>query len=115
MRTMFFESLEGRRVFAFTCPGFASPFPQTPDDTPCDHGGQGNSDPNRNAGPKIPPSKSAHPVNYFTGIPDVVTTDLRSYGFGETFGVTRTWSDVNNTGQFGNGWVTTQNAYLFTY
>ena len=53
--------------------------------------------------------------NYFTGIPDVVTTDLRSYGFGETFGVTRTWSDVNNTGQFGNGWVTTQNAYLFTY
>ena len=115
MRTMFFESLEGRRVFAFTCPGFASFFPQTPDDTPCDHGGQGNSDPNTNAGPEIPPSNSAHPVNYFTGIPDVVTTDLRSYGFGETFGVTRTWSDVNNTGQFGNGWVTTQNAYLYTY
>lgn len=114
-RVMFFEPLEGRRVFAFTCPGFASPFPQAPDDTPCDQGNQGNIDPNTNAGTDLPATSSANPINYFTGIPDVVTTDLRSYGFGETFGISRTWTDVNNTGQFGNGWVTTQNPYLFTY
>lgn len=69
----------------------------------------------QNTGSGFPSGSSDNPVNYFSGVPEVVSRDLFSVGFGADLGQVRTWSDQNNTGQNGNGWVVTQNPYLLVY
>jgi YD repeat-containing protein len=107
------EQLEDRTLFGYgynnapDVPPITSPGPQSCPAT------TGPNDPSANDGTNSgPPLTSDNPVNYFTGKPTVTTTDLQSDGFGRSWGVTRTWEALNDTGQAGNGWLNTTLPYL---
>lgn len=64
------------------------------------------------APPTSPRGVSQNPVRYYDGTPIIGESDLKSEGFGQTWGHTRTWSGLNNGSQNGNGWAVNETPYL---
>ena len=52
------------------------------------------------------------PVNDFSGMPVITATDLSSDAFGANWGLTRSWSGLNNQSLIGNGWSVIGTPYL---
>ncbi|WP_162668091.1 polymorphic toxin-type HINT domain-containing protein [Gemmata massiliana] len=63
-----------------------------------------------------PAGLSSHPIRYSDGMVIYSTTDLVSDGFGQPWGVSRSWYNLSTYGNhtdFGNGWVDSERPYLF--
>ena len=61
----------------------------------------------------LPPGGTTEaPVNDFSGMPVITANDLSSDAFGSNWGVTRSWSGLNNQSLIGNGWSVIGTPYL---
>ena len=106
------ESLENRTLFAGgECPNYPAPLNTPPLCKTCKIIGE-----SPNAADAYQPGQdSLAPVSYFGGVPQVDSVDLGSNGFGLAWGISRSWSGLDNTGPLGNGWSVKQLPQLMVY
>lgn len=118
--------------------GFTSPLPLTPSDTsPLTPDPSGSTNPDTsNTSPSnnhkccccngnhssyidlgnitepTPAATTGDPIRLFDGFPQLASADLQSAGLGSGFGVTRSWTGLNESGPVGNGWTVAELPYL---
>ena len=64
-----------------------------------------------------PVGLSAHPIRYWDGMVVYQADDLASAGFGQPWGVSRAWANLDaydDRGDFGSGWAASDQPYLVT-
>ncbi|HWE97544.1 MAG TPA: RHS repeat-associated core domain-containing protein [Tepidisphaeraceae bacterium] len=110
-RAALFESLEPRIVLGYFS---ADPIDETPPPVPptcCPN--PPTVGPSANTG-QGPPATTQQPVRDFDGTPVIFTADLQtsSSALGLPWGMTRSWSGMNNSGPVGNGWVVGEMPYI---
>jgi RHS repeat-associated protein len=102
-----FEALEGRTYFGYGVNGIESIV------TDCGCGGDMIAkDPNGDKSDKVGRNASPDPVIYADGRPIYNSVDLVSNEFGKAWGITRSWTALNESSQMGNGWMVESQPYL---
>ncbi|AGA25728.1 RHS repeat-associated core domain-containing protein [Singulisphaera acidiphila] len=106
-----FDALEARIVLGYFSSGPIEETPLPTGPTCCPGSPIYSPQPNTGAGPAVATTK---PVRSFDGTPLIFTADLQASAspFGQSWGHTRTWSGLNNSGPNGNGWAISELPYI---